>query len=101
MEVVFVRSDYAHARINSVDLSAAQAAPGVVAAWDGERVKDVAPDARTRSPIEDKHVSPLPALAHGKVTLAGYAVAAVVAETHTRPATPPTWSRSTTSRCRS
>src|SRR5262249_60415294 len=41
LEVVFVRSDYAHARINRVDLSAALASPGVVAAWDGERVKDV------------------------------------------------------------
>jgi hypothetical protein len=38
LELVFVRSDYAHANINSIDLSAALAAPGVVAAWDGERV---------------------------------------------------------------
>ena len=79
LELVFVRSDYAHATINSVDLSAALAAPGVVAAWDGERVKDVA--RMTNSiPIEGRKVSPLPPLAHGKVTHAGYPVVAVVAE---------------------
>ena len=79
LELVFVRSDYAHANINSVDLSAAQAAPGVVAVWDGERVKDV--DRITNSiPIEGRRISPLPPLAHGKVTHAGYAVAAVAAE---------------------
>ena len=65
--------------INSVDLSAAQAAPGVVAVWDGEHVKDVA--RMTNSiPIEGRKISPLPPLAHGKVTHAGYAVAAVAAE---------------------
>jgi carbon-monoxide dehydrogenase large subunit len=78
-DVVFVRSDYAHARITRVDLSAARAQPGVLAVWDGARVKDA-----TRMPntiaIEDKHVSPLPPLAHGLVTLAGYPVVAVVAE---------------------
>ncbi|MCC6419462.1 MAG: hypothetical protein IT429_14610, partial [Gemmataceae bacterium] len=31
LELVFVRSDYAHATIKSIDLSAALAAPGVVA----------------------------------------------------------------------
>ncbi len=80
LELVFVRSDYAHATINSVDLSAALAAPGVAAVWDGERVKDVARMANTIA-IQDKHVSPLPPLAHGKVTMAGYPVVAVVAET--------------------
>ena len=80
LEVVFVRSDYAHARINRVDLSAALEQPGVVAAWDGERVKDVARMANSIA-IEDKNVSPLPPLAHGLVTLAGYPVVAVAAET--------------------
>jgi carbon-monoxide dehydrogenase large subunit len=31
--LVVVRSPYAHAKIKSVDLSAARAAPGVIAAW--------------------------------------------------------------------
>jgi carbon-monoxide dehydrogenase large subunit len=79
VDLVFVRSDYAHARLNRVDLSAAKAAPGVVAVWDGERVKDVTRMANTIA-IEDKNVSPLPPLAHGVVTMAGYPVAAVVAE---------------------
>ena len=79
LEVVFVRSDYAHARSTASISSAALAAPGVVAAWDGERVKDVARMTNSIA-IEDKNVSPLPPLAHGKVTLAGYPVVAVVAE---------------------
>ncbi|MFN8634861.1 MAG: xanthine dehydrogenase family protein molybdopterin-binding subunit [Chloroflexota bacterium] len=79
LEIVFVRSDYAHATIKSVDLSAALAAPGVHAAWDGERVKEYA-RMRNNIAIEDKHVSPLPLLAHGKVTMAGYPVVAVAAE---------------------
>src|SRR5205085_9516230 len=37
--VAFVRSVYAHARINSIDTSAALAAPGVIAVYTG---KDVA-----------------------------------------------------------
>ncbi|MGE3910742.1 MAG: xanthine dehydrogenase family protein molybdopterin-binding subunit, partial [Chloroflexota bacterium] len=80
LEVQFVRSDYAHAKINRVDISAAAAHPGVVAVWDGERVKDATRMANTIA-IEDKNVSPLPPLAHGMVTMAGYAVAMVAAET--------------------
>jgi carbon-monoxide dehydrogenase large subunit len=79
LELVFVRSDYAHARINGVDLGAALAAPGVIAAWDGEHVKDVARITNS-IPIEGRKISPLPPLAHGKVTHAGYPVVAVVAE---------------------
>jgi carbon-monoxide dehydrogenase large subunit len=78
VEVAFVRSAYAHARIRNVDLTAALRAPGVVAAWDGERLKDT-PRMPNRVPIEEKHVSPLPPLAHGYVTMVGYPVAAVVA----------------------
>ena len=55
LEVVFVRSDYAHATINSVDLSAALAVPGVVAAWDGEKVKGVTRMANTIA-IENKRL---------------------------------------------
>jgi carbon-monoxide dehydrogenase large subunit len=79
LELVFVRSDYAHANINGVDLNAARAAPGVAAAWDGEHVKDVARITNSIA-IEGRKISPLPPLAYGKVTHAGYAVAAVAAE---------------------
>ncbi|MCC7370275.1 MAG: xanthine dehydrogenase family protein molybdopterin-binding subunit [Chloroflexi bacterium] len=79
LEVAFVRSDYAHATIGRIDISAALAQPGVVAVWDGEKVKDVARMANTIA-IQDKNVSPLPPLAHGTVTLAGYPVVMVAAE---------------------
>lgn len=79
VEAIFVRSTYGNARINGVDLSAALAAPGVVAAWDGSSVKAV-PRIPNTVPIEDKHVSPLPPLADDYVTMVGYPVALVVAE---------------------
>ena len=43
VDVAFVRSGYAHARIKRIDLDAARRAPGVVAAWSGERLKDSRP----------------------------------------------------------
>jgi carbon-monoxide dehydrogenase large subunit len=78
VDVAFVRSVYAHARIKSVDLEAARRAPGVVLAWSGEHVKDT-PRVPNRMAIKDVKVSPLPALAQDTVTLIGYPVAAVVA----------------------
>jgi carbon-monoxide dehydrogenase large subunit len=78
VEVAFVRSAHAHARIARVDLATARRAPGVLAAWDGERIKDT-PRMPNRVAIEEKHVSPLPPLAHEYVTLVGYPLAAVVA----------------------
>src|SRR5438067_2736577 len=63
VDVAFVRSSYAHARIKSVNLDAARRAPGVVAAWSGERVKDT-PRLPVRILVEGTHVSPLPPLAH-------------------------------------
>jgi carbon-monoxide dehydrogenase large subunit len=78
LEVAFVRSPHAHARITSIDLSAARAVPGVVAVWDGSNVAHV-PRIPNRVQIQEKHVSPLPALAQGYVTHVGYPVAMVVA----------------------
>jgi carbon-monoxide dehydrogenase large subunit len=78
VDVAFVRSVYAHARIKSVDLEAARRAPGVVLAWSGEHVKDT-PRVPNRMAIKDVKVSPLPALAQDTFTLMGYPVAVVVA----------------------
>jgi aerobic carbon-monoxide dehydrogenase large subunit len=78
LEVAFVRSTYAHARIRGVDVSAALAAPGVAAVWDGSRVSDV-PRLPNTVPIEGKRVSPLPPLAQDRVTMVGYPVAIVAA----------------------
>jgi aerobic carbon-monoxide dehydrogenase large subunit len=75
----FVRSIVAHARIESVDLTAARSAPGVIAAY-------AAPDVRLpplHPPIENPVAfsPPRPLLADAVVRFAGEPLAAVVAET--------------------
>src|SRR6185369_7667682 len=82
---VFVRSMYAHAKIDKVDTAAAKAAPGVVGVLTGD---DVAADGLGGLPcgwlIKNKDGSnmvepPHPALAQGKVRHVGDPVAMVIA----------------------
>lgn len=77
LHVAFIRSPYAHARIVSLDTSAAKAMPGVVAVITGEDAAEFAaqfpPDAGPKQP-------PRFLLAREKVRMVGEAVAAVVAE---------------------
>ena len=84
---VFVRSPHAHARIRSIDVSAAQAAPGVLGVFTGD---DVAADKIGGLPcgwlITSTDGTPMkepahPILAQGKVRYVGDHVAMVVAET--------------------
>ena len=84
----FVRSPHAHATINSIDTSAAEAAPGVVAVLTGD---DLAADEVGGLIcgwlIHSKDGTPMkmgahPALAQGKVRYVGNEVAVVVAETY-------------------
>jgi aerobic carbon-monoxide dehydrogenase large subunit len=95
LEIAFVRSAFAHARIRSIDLGAARGATGVAAAWAGAEVEDV-PRLPNRIAFETLKLSPLPPLAQGVVTCIGYPVAAA-----TWRATRRTSLRSTTSRSRS
>ena len=82
---VFVRSAYAHARLDRVDTAAAAAAPGVLGVYTGEHFKDLGGlpcgwliTSTDGTPMkEPKH----PILAHGKVRYVGDALALVVAET--------------------
>ncbi|NLZ40328.1 MAG: xanthine dehydrogenase family protein molybdopterin-binding subunit, partial [Comamonadaceae bacterium] len=83
---VFLRSPHAHARIRSIDLARAQAAPGVVAIFTGE---DIAAAKVNGLPcgwlIHSKDGAPMkepahPILAIGKVRHVGDQVALVVAE---------------------
>lgn len=83
---VFVRSMYAHARIKSIDTSAALASPGVIAVLTGD---DVAADKLGGIPcgwlVKSKDGSnmvepPHPALAQGKTRHVGDPVAMVIAE---------------------
>ena len=84
---VFLRSDRAHARIGSIDTSAAAALPGVVRVLTGADVaaagyksqlpQDIGPGANGFK-LKVPH---RPALAHGRVRFQGEPVALVVAET--------------------
>ena len=83
----FLRSPHAHAKIKSIDLAEASAAPGVVAIFTGE---DIAADKVGGLicgwAIFNKDGSPMragahPALAHGKVRYVGDHVAVVIADT--------------------
>ncbi len=80
---VFVRSPYAHAKVTKVDVSAARAAPGVVAVYTGKDVKDrVAPvPCAWNVPNCDLKIPAHPLLAHDRVRYVGDAVVMIVAET--------------------
>ncbi|MCF8204807.1 MAG: xanthine dehydrogenase family protein molybdopterin-binding subunit [Methylotenera sp.] len=87
---VFVRSAYAHARLNKVDTAAAAAAPGVLGVYTGEHFKDVGGlpcgwliNSTDGSPMkEPKH----PILAHGKVRQGGHGLALVEVDYEELPA---------------
>ena len=83
--VVFVRSDYAHARLNSVDVSAARERPGVVAVYTAADLGDYlkpAPLLVPPPPIKDLvfHARTHLALAKDKVRYVGEPIAMIVAE---------------------
>lgn len=78
--VVFVRSTIAHARIESIDISEAEAMPGVVGVYTSENLE--LPDVQgfiMLPPVFNR-----PPLAKGVVRFVGDIVAAVVAETRTQ-----------------
>ena len=80
VHVAFLRSAYAHARIVHLDISAARACPGVVAAYTGTDIAAVCTPWRTALAGLPAHVSaPQHALAIDEVCWQGEAVAAVVA----------------------
>ncbi|MGB3409540.1 MAG: xanthine dehydrogenase family protein molybdopterin-binding subunit [Jannaschia sp.] len=82
---VFARSDVAHGRIVSIDTSAAEAMPGVLAVFTGADFAEVGGNpagwlinSRDGEPMKEPK---RPVLAHGKVRHVGDAYAAVIAET--------------------
>src|SRR6056297_3424512 len=82
----FVRSQVANGVIKSIDTSAAEAMPGVLAVFTGEDFVDVGGNpagwlihSRDGEPMREPK---RPVLAHGKVRHVGDAYAAVVAETY-------------------
>ena len=78
LHCAFLRSDYAHAAINSIDTSAAKELSGVVTVITAEDLGDVG-GIPCGAEIPDLKVPDHPALAVGRVRFVGEPVAAVVA----------------------
>lgn len=79
LEVVFVRSVYAHAKILSIETEAAKQLPGVIAIYTGQDIAGKIGSVPCASAIEGLKIPPHPCLAVGKVRYVGEPVAAVVA----------------------
>jgi carbon-monoxide dehydrogenase large subunit len=82
LAIAFVRSPYAHARLERVDVSAAKMHPGVVAVLTGADIIGVIKPLRVQyDPAKAPNNKPCdwPVLAQGKVRFVGEAVAVVVA----------------------
>ena len=83
VHMAMVRSPYAHARITSIDTSAAAASPGVVAVYTGADLADSHGSLPCAWPITPDQKAPHhSAVAVDRVAFAGEIVAAVVARTN-------------------
>jgi carbon-monoxide dehydrogenase large subunit len=80
LHAVFLRSIYAHARIKSIDATAALKLPGVVAVYTGKDVQKIGP-VPCAAALPELKVPDHRALALNKVYFVGHPVAVVVAET--------------------
>lgn len=76
--VAFLRSMYAHAKINSIDVSEALSAPGVVAIYTGKDVAKIG-QVPCAGALPDLRVPDYRVLAQDKVVFVGQPIAAVVA----------------------
>jgi carbon-monoxide dehydrogenase large subunit len=79
LHVAFCRSDHAHARILSIDVAAARAAPGVIAVLAAADLAEAMP-LHAVSRMAGYYATPIRALASDKVRFVGEPVVAVVAE---------------------
>src|SRR5882757_4575653 len=77
LHLTFVRSPIAHARIESIDISEAETAPGVRAVYTADNMSLAA----QVGPIPLNPQTARPPLAVGKVRFVGDVVAAVIADT--------------------
>ena len=78
-----VRSPYAHAKITSIDLSAATATPGVVAAFTGADIQERLGSLPVGWVLDDMKAPAHPPIAYDKVRYVGDAVAVILADTPT------------------
>jgi carbon-monoxide dehydrogenase large subunit len=77
LSAVILRSPYAHAKINSINVEAARQAPGIVAVLTGEDLRDKVGSLPCVAPAE--HIPFHPVLAQDKVRYVGEPVAVAVA----------------------
>ena len=82
LHVVFVRSPHAHARIRSIDSSAARQAPGVITVVTGQDLAQWTVPLRMAPPIEGLLPVEVTTLPIDKVRFNGDPVACVVAQNH-------------------
>jgi carbon-monoxide dehydrogenase large subunit len=80
LHVAFRRSDQAHARIRSIDCSAARAAPGVVAVFTAEDLVTAVRPLIAISRMPSYYPTPLLPLARGKVRYVGEPVVGIIAQ---------------------
>ena len=82
LHAVFLRSPYAHARIEAIDLDAARTVPGVVAAFDGKAIASVCAAWTAQfATLPDHRSAAQPPLAVERALWQGQPVAIVVADT--------------------
>src|SRR5437588_7639861 len=79
LHVAFVRSLYAHARINGIDTSEAMKAPGVVAVYTGKDVATKVGPVPCAAALPDLKIPYYRVLATDKALFVGHPIAAVVA----------------------
>src|SRR5215475_5973672 len=79
LSVAILRSPYAHAKINSIDIAAAKSAPGVIAVYTGKDVEGKVGNVPCAVALPELKHPKYPVLAAGKVIFVGQPVAAVVA----------------------
>ena len=79
LHVAFVRSVYAHARINGIDTSEASKAPGVVAVYTGKDIARKVGPVPCAAALPDLKVPDYRVLATDKALFVGHPIAAVVA----------------------
>ncbi|MBH1966183.1 MAG: xanthine dehydrogenase family protein molybdopterin-binding subunit [Comamonadaceae bacterium] len=79
LHACFIRSPHAHARILSIDTTAAQAMPGVVAVVTGKDLQEWTTRHRMAPPIDGLHPMEMDTLPISKVRFQGDPVACVVA----------------------
>ena len=80
LHIAFRRSDQSHARILSIDCSAARKMPGVVAVFTASDLEDLVKPVVATSKMRDYHETPIYPLARHKVRYVGEPVVAIVAE---------------------